>query len=195
MAIRSMGPLVGAGRGEVSTGHISGSRVDQSELANHASMSPRASKYPAGAGRGRGSWPSRSRPCPARCEATGGEALGGESRSESSSAAKIRSVAIEREDRSVYGPAESERARWASARTPASRGGAMDPGRVAGPAIRVFRGHRVLGALVLAIGLGPSAASAPTVGQLWLARYNGPADRADSAYALGVSPDGTRVYV
>ncbi len=140
-------------------------------------------------------FPGDSRPCLARCEATGGEALGGESRSESSSAAKIRSVAIDREDRSVYGLAESERVRWASARTPASRGGAMDPGRVAGPAIRVFRGHRVLGALVLAIGLGPSAASAPTVGQLWLARYNGPADRADSAYALGVSPDGTRVYV
>jgi WD40 repeat protein len=39
------------------------------------------------------------------------------------------------------------------------------------------------------------AYDASTGAQLWVSRYDGPGPRADSASALGVSPDGTKVFV
>jgi hypothetical protein len=39
------------------------------------------------------------------------------------------------------------------------------------------------------------AYTADTGAQLWATRYNGPANGFDSAYALGVSPDGSRLFV
>src|SRR5439155_201224 len=39
------------------------------------------------------------------------------------------------------------------------------------------------------------AYNASTGARLWVKRYNGPANGADAAFALGVSPDGSKVFV
>src|SRR5207249_4915568 len=39
------------------------------------------------------------------------------------------------------------------------------------------------------------AYDASTGARLWVKRYNGPANGSDGAYALGVSPDGSTVFV
>src|SRR5439155_11773388 len=49
-------------------------------------------------------------------------------------------------------------------------------------------------AVFIGLGMGPADAQ-PTVGKLWVARYNGPGSQADQVSSMVLSPDGSKVYV
>jgi WD40 repeat protein len=48
---------------------------------------------------------------------------------------------------------------------------------------------------VLAVGLGPAAGAVSGRGELWVARYDNGGDAADGADAIGVSPNGSKLFV
>lgn len=63
------------------------------------------------------------------------------------------------------------------------------------PARSLSRFAAVVTVASMSVGIFPGIASAIPGSQLWLKRYDGPANRSDFAESLGVSPDGSKLFV